>query len=163
MTTPQGELSALPLMLELDDINALWDRKVPIDPVLPAAATRASDGLYEGSLGFRLADGLQPSTRGSSDSPSESATSTRPWGHMIAAPGSMGGNRLRNSPVVQGQSSGIARATSLGLTPLLRSQNVHLAPPIPGARCKHTQGATQPRPGFGRPPLQLLDEGGRPE
>ena len=31
MTTPQGELYALPMMLELDDIHALWDRRVQID------------------------------------------------------------------------------------------------------------------------------------
>ena len=29
--TPQGELFALPIMLELDDVNALWDRRVPVD------------------------------------------------------------------------------------------------------------------------------------
>ena len=28
---PQGELFALPIMLELDDVNALWDRRVPVD------------------------------------------------------------------------------------------------------------------------------------
>ncbi len=27
----QGEIFALPVMLELDDINALWDRRVPVD------------------------------------------------------------------------------------------------------------------------------------
>ena len=31
MKTSQGELFALPTMLELDDINALWDRRVTID------------------------------------------------------------------------------------------------------------------------------------
>lgn len=31
MTTAQGELIALPIMLELDDVNALWDRRVPVD------------------------------------------------------------------------------------------------------------------------------------
>jgi allantoinase len=31
MTTAQGELYALPIMLELDDIHALWERRVPID------------------------------------------------------------------------------------------------------------------------------------
>ena len=35
MTTPQGDLSALPLMLELDDINALWDRKDSHRPLRP--------------------------------------------------------------------------------------------------------------------------------
>ena len=29
--TPQGEMYALPVMLELDDVNALWDRRVGID------------------------------------------------------------------------------------------------------------------------------------
>ena len=31
MKADSGELFALPTMLELDDINALWDRRVPID------------------------------------------------------------------------------------------------------------------------------------
>jgi allantoinase len=31
MKTAQGELFALPIMLELDDVHALWDRRVPID------------------------------------------------------------------------------------------------------------------------------------
>ena len=31
MKTRSGELSALPIMLELDDINALWDRRIAID------------------------------------------------------------------------------------------------------------------------------------
>jgi peptidoglycan/xylan/chitin deacetylase (PgdA/CDA1 family) len=30
MTTPTGDLHALPMMLELDDVHALWDRKVPL-------------------------------------------------------------------------------------------------------------------------------------
>lgn len=30
MNTPQGELLALPVMLPLDDVNALWDRRVTI-------------------------------------------------------------------------------------------------------------------------------------
>ena len=28
---PMGDLFALPIMLELDDLNALWDRRVPVD------------------------------------------------------------------------------------------------------------------------------------
>jgi peptidoglycan/xylan/chitin deacetylase (PgdA/CDA1 family) len=31
MHTAQGELYALPVMLELDDVHALWERRVPID------------------------------------------------------------------------------------------------------------------------------------
>ncbi|MGK0171994.1 MAG: allantoinase [Gammaproteobacteria bacterium] len=31
MTTPTGELHALPIMLELDDVNALWDRNVSLE------------------------------------------------------------------------------------------------------------------------------------
>ena len=31
MKTPDGDLYALPIMLELDDVNALWDRRVAID------------------------------------------------------------------------------------------------------------------------------------
>ena len=61
MTTPQGELSALPLMLELDDINALWDRKVPIDRYA-RLLEESFDGLYEGSResGLLMAFNLHP-------------------------------------------------------------------------------------------------------
>ena len=31
MNTPSGELLALPIMLALDDVNAMWDRRVDID------------------------------------------------------------------------------------------------------------------------------------
>lgn len=31
MTTPQGDLFALPVLLELDDAHAMWERRVPID------------------------------------------------------------------------------------------------------------------------------------
>ena len=31
LKVPQGELYALPILLDLDDVMALWDRKVPID------------------------------------------------------------------------------------------------------------------------------------
>ena len=31
MKTSDGDIHALPIMLELDDINALWDRKVAVD------------------------------------------------------------------------------------------------------------------------------------
>ena len=61
MTTPQGELSALPLMLELDDINALWDRKLPIDRYA-RLLQESFDGLYEGSRqsGLLMAFNLHP-------------------------------------------------------------------------------------------------------
>ena len=61
MTTPQGELCALPLMLELDDINALWDRKVPIDRYA-RLLEESFDGLYEGSSesGRLMAFNLHP-------------------------------------------------------------------------------------------------------
>jgi peptidoglycan/xylan/chitin deacetylase (PgdA/CDA1 family) len=31
LKSPKGEIHALPIMLELDDANALWDRRVPVD------------------------------------------------------------------------------------------------------------------------------------
>jgi hypothetical protein len=31
LTTPQGELFALPILLELDDVHAMWERRVPVD------------------------------------------------------------------------------------------------------------------------------------
>ena len=61
MTTPQGDLCALPLMLELDDINALWDRKVPIDRYA-RLLEESFDGLYEDSResGLLMAFNLHP-------------------------------------------------------------------------------------------------------
>ena len=61
MTTPQGDLCALPLMLELDDINALWDRKLPIDRYA-RLLEESFDGLYEGSQesGLLMAFNLHP-------------------------------------------------------------------------------------------------------
>ncbi len=48
MTTPNGELYALPVMLELDDIHALWDRNVDLaryEQLLVESATQlAHDG-----------------------------------------------------------------------------------------------------------------------
>ena len=48
MTPGQGELTALPLMWELDDIHALWDRKVPIDRYARLLG-ESFDTLYEDS------------------------------------------------------------------------------------------------------------------
>ena len=61
MTTPEGELCALPLMLELDDINALWDRRVSIDRYA-RLLEESFDGLYEGSResGLLMAFNLHP-------------------------------------------------------------------------------------------------------
>ena len=61
ITTPQGDLCALPLMWELDDINALWDRKVPIDRYA-RLLEESFDGLYEGSResGLLMAFNLHP-------------------------------------------------------------------------------------------------------
>lgn len=50
MNTAQGELCALPIMLELDDIQALWERRMPID--------RYSDLLAE-SFDVLYHDGAQ--------------------------------------------------------------------------------------------------------
>ena len=50
MTTQQGELYGLPIMLELDDTQALWERRVPID--------RYSDLLVE-SFDVLYQDGTQ--------------------------------------------------------------------------------------------------------
>ena len=61
MTTAQGELHALPLMLELDDVNALWDRKVPVDRYA-RLLEESFDGLYEESQesGLLMAFNLHP-------------------------------------------------------------------------------------------------------
>ena len=53
ITTPQGDLCALPLMWDLDDINALWDRKVPVDRYA-RLLEESFDGMYEGSRGSGL-------------------------------------------------------------------------------------------------------------
>lgn len=54
MTTSQGELYALPIMLELDDIHALWERRVPIDRyrdlLIESAAILSRDGADNGRL-----------------------------------------------------------------------------------------------------------------
>ena len=61
MTTPQGDLCSLPLMLELDDINALWERRIPIDRYA-RMLEESFDGLYEGSResGLLMAFNLHP-------------------------------------------------------------------------------------------------------
>ena len=46
MKTPEGELFVLPTMLELDDINALWDRRVTIDRYAQLLK-ESFDNLYE--------------------------------------------------------------------------------------------------------------------
>ncbi|MGH8057189.1 MAG: polysaccharide deacetylase family protein [Candidatus Entotheonellia bacterium] len=54
MQTAQGELFALPILLELDDINALWDRRVTIDRyaelLQEGFETLYSDGAHNGRL-----------------------------------------------------------------------------------------------------------------
>jgi allantoinase len=45
LQTPQGELCALPIMLELDDVHALWERQVPIDRYA-TLLTESFDVLY---------------------------------------------------------------------------------------------------------------------
>ena len=61
MTPGQGELLALPLMWELDDIHALWDRKVPIDRYA-RLLEESFDTLYEDSnaTGRLMAFNLHP-------------------------------------------------------------------------------------------------------
>ena len=54
MNTPSGGLVALPVMLELDDINALWDRRIPVDRyaemLKEAFETMYRDGEHGGRL-----------------------------------------------------------------------------------------------------------------
>ena len=61
MTSGAGGLFALPLMWELDDINALWDRKVPIDRY-SQLIQESFDGLYRDSAetGRLMAFNLHP-------------------------------------------------------------------------------------------------------
>jgi peptidoglycan/xylan/chitin deacetylase (PgdA/CDA1 family) len=47
MKTAEGELFVLPTMLELDDINALWDRRVTIDRYAQLLK-ESFDALYQG-------------------------------------------------------------------------------------------------------------------
>ena len=46
MHTPMGELYSLPLMLELDDTHALWERRVPIDRY-QTLLTESFETLYQ--------------------------------------------------------------------------------------------------------------------
>ena len=52
--SPQGNLFALPVMLELDDVHALWNRRVPINRyaelLRESADTLYSDGAESGRL-----------------------------------------------------------------------------------------------------------------
>ncbi len=54
MKTAVGELSALPIMWDLDDVNALWDRKVEFDRysqlIKESFATLYDDGAQSGRL-----------------------------------------------------------------------------------------------------------------
>lgn len=54
MTTTTGELSALPIMWDLDDVNALWDRRVDIDRyselIKESFATMYDDAAQSGRL-----------------------------------------------------------------------------------------------------------------
>ena len=61
ISTPKGDLCSLPLMWELDDINALWDRKVPVDRY-GRLLEESFDGLYEDSResGLLMAFNLHP-------------------------------------------------------------------------------------------------------
>jgi allantoinase len=54
MTTPEGALVALPIMLPLDDVNALWDRRLPIGKYVQMVQ-ESFDTLYqEGAENGRL-------------------------------------------------------------------------------------------------------------
>jgi peptidoglycan/xylan/chitin deacetylase (PgdA/CDA1 family) len=54
MTTPRGELFALPILYALDDVHALWDRRVPVDRYA-RMIMEAFDTLYQdGARGGRL-------------------------------------------------------------------------------------------------------------
>jgi peptidoglycan/xylan/chitin deacetylase (PgdA/CDA1 family) len=54
LTTPQGELFALPIMLELDDVHAMWERRVPVDRYA-TLLTDSFDVLYrDGARNGRL-------------------------------------------------------------------------------------------------------------
>ena len=49
MTVPTGELSSLPIMWELDDVNALWNRKIPVKNYAKML-TDAFDKMYMDGL-----------------------------------------------------------------------------------------------------------------
>ena len=54
MNTPGGGLVALPVMLELDDINALWDRRVPVDRYAELLKESFETMYRDGEHGGRL-------------------------------------------------------------------------------------------------------------
>jgi hypothetical protein len=54
MQTTQGELRALPILLELDDLHAMWERRVTVDRY-GALLTESFDVLYrDGAQNGRL-------------------------------------------------------------------------------------------------------------
>ena len=61
LPTAHGDVCALPLLWELDDVNALWDRRLPVDRYA-RLLQESFDGLYEGSResGLLMAFNLHP-------------------------------------------------------------------------------------------------------
>ncbi len=54
MKTPDGELSALPVMLPLDDVNALWDRRITIGKYVEMIKESFDTICEEGAANGRL-------------------------------------------------------------------------------------------------------------
>ena len=52
MWVPQGELVALPIMLSMDDVNVLWERRVPIDRY-PKMVKQGFDTMYRDGAQIR--------------------------------------------------------------------------------------------------------------
>ena len=50
LKAPEGEIFSLPMMLELDDVNALWDRRLEIDRY-GELLKESFDGLYRDGAG----------------------------------------------------------------------------------------------------------------
>lgn len=61
MTTPEGELVSLPIALELDDVHALWERRVPVDRY-GTILSESFEGLYQdgGQTGRLMVLNLHP-------------------------------------------------------------------------------------------------------
>ncbi len=85
MTTPSGDLHALPIMLELDDVHALWDRHVALDRYERLLVESATQLTYDGAQNARtLVLHVHPWLMGQ---PFRIGTLDRALGAMLKLPG----------------------------------------------------------------------------
>ena len=86
MKTSQGELYALPIMLELDDIHALWERRVPMDRY-GELLKESFDILYRDGQTERPAPGITPPPLGHRPALPYRLSGRRSWPHAAPSGG----------------------------------------------------------------------------